>query len=497
MPTQPTQPLAYASNRGAVYTADGYGVTVRVRHGRLIVEDGFGAERLRREYTRVTEPIARLIAIGTGGSVSLESLAWLRDVGAAFVHLSRDGRLIATSAGEGPDARLRRAQALAGRTGAGLQLARRLLRQKLDGQHAVLTTLTADRYVVDAFAYASASLDQAETIAALVDAERDAALAYWSAWADLEVRFRPADREQIPAHWARFGQRTSPLTSSPRLAVNPANAMLNLCYALLEAETRIALLAVGLDPGLGVIHADVRGRDSLALDLMETVRPDVDRHLLGLIRSRPFAKRDFAETRRGDVRICPPLARDLGDATRQWATLIAPVTEHTAKLLAESAGSRTTSLSTPLTSSNRKAAHASERKRPPRPARPTFAMPACKRCGQPVPRRERVYCGGCLAVVQRERYDGLLDRKTTKPRAVEPEPRLSVARLHAPEVVERATSRRCKTCGQPVPHRKRVLCDSCFDEFQLQLVGMRRPCKNCGKPVPHRKRMLCDACVAS
>ena len=128
------------------------------------------------------------------------------------------------------------------------------------------------------------------------------------------------------------------MTSSSRLAVNPANAILNYCYALLEAETRIALLAVGLDPGLGVVHADVRGRDSLALDLMETARSDVDRYVLDLIRSRPFAKRDFAETRRGDVRILPPLSQDLGDTTRQWAALVAPVAEQTAKLFAESAG---------------------------------------------------------------------------------------------------------------------------------------------------------------
>ena len=31
-------------------------------------------------------------------------------------------------------------------------------------------------------------------------------------------------------------------------------------------------------------------------------------------------------------------------------------------------------------------------------------MPACKRCGQPVPRRERVYCDDCLPQYQREQY---------------------------------------------------------------------------------------------
>ena len=33
---------------------------------------------------------------------------------------------------------------------------------------------------------------------------------------------------------------------------------------------------MGLDPGLGFLHADANGRDSLACDLMEPVRPSVD-----------------------------------------------------------------------------------------------------------------------------------------------------------------------------------------------------------------------------
>jgi CRISPR/Cas system-associated endonuclease Cas1 len=42
--------------------------------------------------------------------------------------------------------------------------------------------------------------------------------------------------------------RGSLLTSSPRLAINPANAILNYLYAILEAETRLACLTLGLDP---------------------------------------------------------------------------------------------------------------------------------------------------------------------------------------------------------------------------------------------------------
>lgn len=46
------------------------------------------------------------------------------------------------------------------------------------------------------------------------------------------------------------------LTNSPRLATNPANAILNYLYAILEVEARLALATLGLNPGIGVLHVD-------------------------------------------------------------------------------------------------------------------------------------------------------------------------------------------------------------------------------------------------
>jgi hypothetical protein len=44
-------------------------------------------------------------------------------------------------------------------------------------------------------------------------------------------------------------------------------------YALVEAEAILACQTVGLDPGLGMVHADARGRQSLALDVMVPFGP--------------------------------------------------------------------------------------------------------------------------------------------------------------------------------------------------------------------------------
>jgi CRISPR-associated protein Cas1 len=86
--------------------------------------------------------------------------------------------------------------------------------------------------------------------------EANAAYAYWSAWHRVPVVFSKLDARRVPDHWLTFGSRVSPLSASPRLAVNPTNAILNYLYALLESETRLAIAAVGLDPALGLLHAD-------------------------------------------------------------------------------------------------------------------------------------------------------------------------------------------------------------------------------------------------
>ena len=68
-----------------------------------------------------------------------------------------------------------------------------------------------------------------------------AALAYWDAWANVQVPFGPRDSARVPDHWRTFGQRHSPLTGSPRLAINASNAILNYLYTLLVPSDANAL----------------------------------------------------------------------------------------------------------------------------------------------------------------------------------------------------------------------------------------------------------------
>lgn len=234
-------------------------------------------------------------------------------------------------------------------------------------------------------------------------AEAAAAAAYWSAWSPVPVRFARRDAGRVPDHWRTFGARTSPLTASPRSAANPANAILNYLYALLESEATIAARVVGLDPGLGVLHADQLNRDSLAADLMEPVRPLVDRYLLELLRARPFAAADFYETRQGVCRLTPPLARELAATLPEWRLEAGIVAEVVAELLSGEVGGR---IPTPISGRRR----AAGRPAGPRPrSRPAGPSSACSWCGGPTERGRATCSDACAAAVGLDNRPAFVD----------------------------------------------------------------------------------------
>jgi CRISPR-associated protein Cas1 len=75
---------------------------------------------------------------------------------------------------------------------------------------------------------------------------------------------------------------------------DPVNAMLSLCYTLLHYEIVKEIEVIGLDPTIGFYHQFDYGRESLACDLVELYRTDVDRFVWELFRERTFTERDFA-----------------------------------------------------------------------------------------------------------------------------------------------------------------------------------------------------------
>lgn len=87
-----------------------------------------------------------------------------------------------------------------------------------------------------------------------------------------------------------------------RPPLDNVNAMLSFSYTLLANDVASSLEAVGLDSYVGFFHRDRPGRNSLALDLMEELRPIyADRFVLSLINKRMVDRSGFLKKENGAV----------------------------------------------------------------------------------------------------------------------------------------------------------------------------------------------------
>ena len=286
------------------------------------------------------------------------------------------------------------------------------------------------------------ALDRAASIDEVRLCEARVAAIYWNAWSAVPIRLRGRDLVRVPVKWTHYDSRASSLTNGPRAATNPINALLNYVYALLESESRLALLAAGLDPTLGVLHADQRNRDSFALDAMEPIRPAVDAFVLDLLEERVLTSRDFVELPNGVCRVRAPLTHDLAVTLPRWRQLVAPVVAHLAQRFRDALPSRrgtsvrlegyvrdhseipveisetpeiprtkrrshTATVSPRLTSAQSPLAETPRKqreKRPytskaygmPRPEALRLAPVPCAACGEPVVKRRRRQCDACI-----------------------------------------------------------------------------------------------------
>lgn len=409
-----------------VAVVDGWGCRVRVDSGKLEASDGFGEVRRTRSWSRATHGLSRLVVLAQDGALTLSALRWCRSLGVGVLVLGSDGTPIFTSTPRlTDDARLRRAQALAPLQPVGLDIARHLLAAKVRAQAGTVSRfvdqaggvvrasykgLSGQPALLSELAEAIEAADSIEDARAL---EAEAAGLYFALWAgraDTAPHFAPKDRGRVPAHWRSFESRRSVLKSANgnRKAERPVNALLNYCFGLLEAEAVLACAAVGLDPGLGVVHQDAKARQSMALDLMEPVRPAVEGFVLDMLAARTFRKRDFTEAQDGHVRLLPPLTHELAATLPRWAKLLAPLAEKVAHMLGESMEGKYVA-TTPLTTARHRAAQAAikarkasarqraggdaakQRSGGPAPA----PLWSCPRCGGAVSNPRHVLCLAC------------------------------------------------------------------------------------------------------
>ena len=144
-------------------------------------------------------------------------------------------------------------------------------------------------------------LESAPDVATVRAVEGNAASEYFGVFGELVLRNR---------EFFSFGGR------SRRPPLDSVNALLSFAYSLLATDCAGALEAAGLDCFVGFLHCDRAGRRSLALDLMEELRPVfVDRFVLTLINNQVVGPKDFETRETGEVRIA---ARARRRVLEQW-----------------------------------------------------------------------------------------------------------------------------------------------------------------------------------
>jgi CRISPR-associated endonuclease Cas1 len=396
------QPVISQIPKHGVLTIHGFGVSMRMQSAHLEIECGPGPERRYFRLPRIGHGLKRVVCTSEDGFLTLSALTWLSHIGVPFILLDRLGKVRLVTGPTSPsDVRLRRCQAGAAHTGVDVTIARELISQKLAGQERVARDILHNGVAEAEIGNYRLSLAETDTVNAIRFLESQGAAAYWAAWRDLPVLFPTRELHRTPEHWRRFASRKSPLTGSQRLAVDPINASLNFLYALLEAESRLALAKLGLDPGLGFIHVDTPARDSLACDLMEVGRPAVDAFLLRLLQ-QPLRRDWFFETREGNCRLMASFTAQLSETAPMWARAVAPCAEWIARQLWSTNRKPTRDIApaTRLTQRHKREAKGSPRFAPVEHLKGPETF--CYGCGKSI-RDGRTHCADCAIPEARKR----------------------------------------------------------------------------------------------
>lgn len=266
----------YVQEQGATVGKTGKSLVVRNRDGQL------GRFRLI--------DVSQLVLCGNI-QVTAQTLHLLCESGVPIVHLSRGSWFYGVTQGNNlRNAYDRSAQfQTASDPERSRAFAKALVTAKVSNQRTMLrrngNELPAS--ALDEFAQVLRDIERVDGVDELLGCEGRAAAVYFRYFGRM---LKPRD---LATDWDFNNRNRRP----PR---DPINAMLSFAYALLAKELTVAILADGLDPWWGLFHRPRHGRPSLALDLMEELRPLIaDSAVITAVNTGMVAARDFLASQAG------------------------------------------------------------------------------------------------------------------------------------------------------------------------------------------------------
>ena len=253
---------------------------VGVQGGRVRSDNGRIVVTTKDEVDALSVPSSHVSRVVLFGSVGLSAGArsWLLGQGVDCVFLSRRGSYLGHAVSATSSVRVERLRAqlsVSENIERSLAFGREVIKSKIRHQITLIQRFN-DRQVADdikpdleLMRAMLALAPTASTRDELMGVEGAAAKAYFSSFNRL-----------VPSDLGFAGRTRQP-------PMDVVNAALGYGYAILLGECVSALVACGLEPAVGLLHADDARRPSLALDLMEEFRPYVvDQVVLQLCRKK-------------------------------------------------------------------------------------------------------------------------------------------------------------------------------------------------------------------
>lgn len=303
----------------------GHGVRLYVDNGALVVQNGFTHHPQQREEWRFFSGDwrvpSRIVVLDGKGGLTFHALRWLAEHEIPLVHIDWRGSVAFVVGGGGcaVDPKLAQAQLASRVSGRWLPISRRLVSQKIGNSIDTLRWALPKSAAVEEATLKLKRFEQEmkrdppTTVDDLRGVEGRAAIAYFAAWNSVPLNWKGTGRRPIPKDWRQIGRRASMVgdrkSRRNQYATHPVNAMLNYAYGILENQVRTQIVGAGLDPTIGYFHGNYRAKHALVYDLMEPLRPLVDRSVLDFVLKHTLSPADFVLTGEGVCRLNPQLAR--------------------------------------------------------------------------------------------------------------------------------------------------------------------------------------------
>lgn len=298
----------------------GHGIRLNVDCGTLLIKCGFTHYPQTREkyrfFPKDRQLPSRIVILDGDGSITFDALEWLSEQGVALVQIDWKGDISCVGGADyAANFDLVKRQLEIQESGQGFEFSKWLILEKIKNSYETIERISDNS--PEAQPMLEKIKEQADVLknnppdnlGSLLAVEGIAAAAYFRYWYMLSLKWRGLGRKPIPQEWEKIGTRIGGTRKSNQYAVHPVNAILNYVYGVLENQVRSHILAAGVDPTIGFMHSNTSDRTSLVFDLMEPVRPVMDRKILEFVLGRTFSPDDFILGKNGIVRLHPQFAR--------------------------------------------------------------------------------------------------------------------------------------------------------------------------------------------